>query len=290
VTSKAGSRRLAGASTAGLPPDLVEGALNEWRREWPTLDFSPVSVVARLIRAVGILEPQLDDTLRQFGLNRATFDTLTALRRAGQPYQRPARELAERCMRTSATLTTRIARLCDAGLVTRTPDPRDARSVLITLTSQGRAVVDAAAPPYLAAEADLLAGLDEDERAQLSEILQVLLWNIEAADLTEGTLEHAIPTLGIRVEPAHVALRKRRSVGLPERVGLLVSAVEAGSVAGLAGVQVGDLLTEIAGQQLRSALVLNRLLAEASSSRAVPLTIARGADDITVEISPSRAR
>ena len=45
------------------------------------------------------------------------------------------------------------------------------------------------------------------------------------------------PRLGIAVAPQHVARRLRRSVGLPERDGLLVRGVEDGSPAAAAGIQ-----------------------------------------------------
>src|SRR3954468_5119803 len=50
------------------------------------------------------------------------------------------------------------------------------------------------------------------------------------------------PTLGVAVAPAHVARRLRRSVGLPERDGVLVRGVEPGSPADAAGIAEGDLL------------------------------------------------
>jgi DNA-binding MarR family transcriptional regulator len=261
--------------------------VNAWRREWPTLDFSPVSVMARLIRVVHIVEPQLDDTLRQFGLNRASFDTLTALRRSGRPYRLSARQLAASCMRTSATLTTRIARLAEAGLVTREPDPRDARSVLITLTDEGRAVIDAAAPRYLAAEAELLAGLTAHERRQLGELLRLLLLSIEAPDESEETLERPIDVLGLRVEPPHIALRKRRSVGLPDRVGLLVSALDRGGSAAAAGLQIGDLITQVDGQEFRSAPMLNQALEARGRNPVRTITLVRGADEMRVQVTPT---
>jgi serine protease Do len=45
------------------------------------------------------------------------------------------------------------------------------------------------------------------------------------------------PRLGIAVAPSHVARRLRRSVGLPEREGILVRAVEDGGAAASAGVR-----------------------------------------------------
>src|SRR5262245_29236611 len=50
------------------------------------------------------------------------------------------------------------------------------------------------------------------------------------------------PTLGVAVAPTWVARKMRRAVGLPEREGLLVRAVEEGSPADRAGVERGDLI------------------------------------------------
>src|SRR5262249_20517561 len=55
--------------------------------------------------------------------------------------------------------------------------------------------------------------------------------------------------LGVALAPAHVARRLRASVGLPERDGLLVRAVEDGSPAAAAGIEAGDLLVTAAGRR-----------------------------------------
>jgi len=68
-----------------------------------------------------------------------------------------------------------------------------------------------------------------------------------AAVLRRGD-ERARPRLGIAVAPAHVARRLRRAVGLDERDGLLVRAVERGSAAEAAGVEKGDLVVAVDGE------------------------------------------
>ncbi|MFN2615847.1 MAG: S1C family serine protease [Thermoleophilaceae bacterium] len=62
--------------------------------------------------------------------------------------------------------------------------------------------------------------------------------------------------LGVAVAPPRVARRLRRAVGLPERTGLLVRAVEDGSPAELAGVATGDLLVSAGGRELDAAEAL----------------------------------
>jgi serine protease Do len=56
--------------------------------------------------------------------------------------------------------------------------------------------------------------------------------------------------LGVAIAPPRVARRMRRAVGLSDRSGLLVRAVEEDSPAGAAGVQRGDLLVGALGREL----------------------------------------
>ena len=73
------------------------------------------------------------------------------------------------------------------------------------------------------------------------------------------------PRLGVAVAPAHVARRLRRSVGLPERDGLLVRGVEDGSLAAKAGIQEGDLIVDVAGTAVTDADALLEALAAAAT-------------------------
>lgn len=88
------------------------------------------------------------------------------------------------------------------------------------------------------------------------------------------------PRLGIAVAPAHVARRLRRSVGLPERDGLLVRAVDDGSPAAGAGIREGDLIVRVGGTEVRDADGL--LDAMAGATTAVDVVVVRGAEELTV--------
>lgn len=89
--------------------------------------------------------------------------------------------------------------------------------------------------------------------------------------------------LGIAVAPARVARRLRRSVGLPERDGLLVRGVEDGSAAAVAGMAEGDLIVGIAGRAVTDA----DDLVDAINAATPPFEVAlvRGADDLTVTVA-----
>jgi len=88
--------------------------------------------------------------------------------------------------------------------------------------------------------------------------------------------------LGVAVAPAFVAARLRRSVGLPERDGILVRGVEDGSDADKAGIEQGDLIVEVAGKAIEDPDDLVEALAAASTP--FEIKIVRGTDERTVSV------
>ncbi len=91
--------------------------------------------------------------------------------------------------------------------------------------------------------------------------------------------------LGIAVAPPHVARRLRRAVGLPERDGVLVRAVEPESPAARAGLERGDLLALAAGRPLDSVDALYAVLDDVSGDRPLELTIVRGTEDRELSVA-----
>ncbi len=91
------------------------------------------------------------------------------------------------------------------------------------------------------------------------------------------------PRLGIAVAPAHVARRLRRSVGLPEREGILVRGVEDGSPAEAAGIAEGDLLVAAGSTAITDVDALHELLRDAVFP--LELTLVRGAEERTVTVN-----
>jgi S1-C subfamily serine protease len=90
-------------------------------------------------------------------------------------------------------------------------------------------------------------------------------------------------TLGVAVAPAAVAARLRRSVGLPEREGLLVRGVDEGSPADRAGIRQGDLLVAAGGAPLARAddlfVALDTLTGDELS-----IDFVRGTEELTVMV------
>jgi len=158
----------------GTERDGVDEILDQWARERPDLDVSPIAVIGRISRLARELERRLEVVYREQGLEGDWYDVLATLRRAGPPYTLRPTELTRTLMLTSSGTTKRLDRLERAGLIARTPDPGDRRGVLITLTDAGRALLDRAIEAHLANERRLLSGLSDTERAQLADLLRRL--------------------------------------------------------------------------------------------------------------------
>jgi serine protease Do len=92
--------------------------------------------------------------------------------------------------------------------------------------------------------------------------------------------------LGVAVAPGHVARRLRRSVGLPDRDGVLVRGVEDGSLADGAGVQEGDLIVSVGGRTIADPDDLMDALDSAGSS--FDVGVVRGAEELTVKVSEGK--
>ena len=85
-------------------------------------------------------------------------------------------------MLSSAGVTSRIDRLERRGFVRRLADPDDRRGVIIELTDEGLAVVDAAVAANSASERQLLARFEPEEIDELESLLRKLLKGLELSD------------------------------------------------------------------------------------------------------------
>jgi serine protease Do len=101
--------------------------------------------------------------------------------------------------------------------------------------------------------------------------------------------EAARPRLGVAVAPARVARRMRRAVGLPERDGVLVRAVEDGSPAERSGIERGDLIVAASGHAVDGVDALHRAMDEGSGNGALELTLVRGTEERKIEVDLGRS-
>ena len=105
---------------------------------------------------------------------------LSALRRAGDPFQLSPKQLLQQTLVSSGTMTNRIDRLVARRFVRREGDPADGRSVLVILTDDGRIRVDAAITRLVDVEDDLLRALSRGDRNRLAALLRKLSLSFDA--------------------------------------------------------------------------------------------------------------
>jgi DNA-binding MarR family transcriptional regulator len=170
------------SSTAAGPGTLdeVDRLVSAWRRERPDLDVSPLEVLSRVTRLARHLDRARRTAFTERGLETWEFDVLSALRRAGTPYQLSPGQLLTQTLVTSGTMTNRIDRLAAKGLVVRGPDPSDRRGVLVRLTDSGRELTDAALTSLLKNERELLSALPDTRLEVLADLLRELTVQFEA--------------------------------------------------------------------------------------------------------------
>ncbi|KJL34624.1 MarR family winged helix-turn-helix transcriptional regulator [Microbacterium azadirachtae] len=160
-----------GADHAG---DEVDRIVAAWNTQRPDLDFSPLEVLSRVDRLSRLLDRARRDVFRRSDLEPWEWDVLSALRRAGDPFQLSPKQLLLQTLVSSGTMTNRIDRLVGRRLVRREADPGDGRSVQVTLTDDGRVRVDAAITRLVDAEATLLSALSRSDRERLAALLRKL--------------------------------------------------------------------------------------------------------------------
>jgi DNA-binding MarR family transcriptional regulator len=160
--------------------DDVDVIVAAWRRERPDLDVSPLEVLSRVSRLARRLDLARGSAFSEHQLEGWAFDVLSALRRAGEPYELSPGQLVQETLVTSGTMTNRVDRLERSDFVERRPDPGDRRGVLVRLTPAGRDVVDSAMADLIEQEKSLLSELSGADRQELARLLRRMLAPLES--------------------------------------------------------------------------------------------------------------
>jgi DNA-binding MarR family transcriptional regulator len=149
-----------------------------WQRERPGTPVDSIGIVTPLWRLAKLFADDRRKLLTQAGVDPATLDLLSVLRRSGPPYELTTRELSRRTLVTAGAISQRVARAEAADLVARRPASDGTRAVVVTLTPTGHDLVERTVDAVLSRESDLLSSLSDRQRATLAAQLQRLLTNV----------------------------------------------------------------------------------------------------------------
>lgn len=161
------------------PADRAAEIATAWAREQPGLPVASIGILTRIWQVAKLASDDRRRTLAAIGMDAATLDLLSTLRRAGAPYRLSTRELTARCMVTAGAITQRVDRAQGSGLVQRLPPEAGTRVVLVELTAEGHRAVEAAVGALLAHEQGLVDVLDSSQQTELASLLAALLQRLQ---------------------------------------------------------------------------------------------------------------
>ncbi|GLZ77456.1 hypothetical protein Afil01_22630 [Actinorhabdospora filicis] len=145
----------------------------------------PSGFMDEFTRATKLVRALADAGLRKHGLHLGQNLVLAALAREDG---RTPGELAATLNVTTPTITKMATRMAAAGLLTRRRDDRDNRLVRLWLTDAARELCQPVEEQRRALSESLLAGLDDEDRARLIDLLRRVSEN--AGRLHDGPVDH----------------------------------------------------------------------------------------------------
>ncbi len=163
-------------TTPDQPPiDRADQIARAWQREQPGIPVGSIGILTRIHQAAKLLADQRRRALTSIGMDAATLDLLSTLRRSGPPYRLSTRDLTTRCLVTAGAITQRVDRAERDGLVHRLAVRRGSRTVLVELTDGGHRAVERAVGELLTHEQTLVDRMDPEEQQELARLLAVFL-------------------------------------------------------------------------------------------------------------------
>jgi MarR family transcriptional regulator, transcriptional regulator for hemolysin len=115
------------------------------------------------------------DALRASGLTLAQFSLLDLIEKEGIRFPTA---LARKLDIESSTMAAILKRAERDGLVLRSPDPKDARGIVVEVTEQGRGLLPEARRALAAVEQKLTKDIDAQDLESARKAMQAMLLNL----------------------------------------------------------------------------------------------------------------
>lgn len=158
----------------------VEELIKRFEQNWPQEHQKAGPTTVRLIRAGDIMLSIARKRFEQFGLTPAEFDTLSTLRKLGEPYEAGPSNICQANLLSSGGLTKVLNNLEQRGLIARHSHVTDKRSRLVRLTGDGLKLIEAAMASVLDSHDSLFSVIfTEEESAQLNQLLSKFHHQVE---------------------------------------------------------------------------------------------------------------
>lgn len=134
--------------------------------------------VQRVITALHSVTRKLDRwytrQLADLDLSSGEFGVITQLATADHCRLTPS-VLADSLGVAASSMTHRLDRMTERGLVARATDPANRTRVLVSLTADGWALFEAATKEANVVESDTLSGLSPAQRVELATLLEIVI-------------------------------------------------------------------------------------------------------------------
>ena len=138
--------------------------------------------VQRVITAVNSVSRKLEQwytrQLVDLDLSHGEWSVVAQLATSEGRPMTPSR-LADATNVAASSMTHRLDKMTERGLVRRSPDPDNRTRVLVELTTQGWELFEAAVREANVVESDVLAGLKREERDRLAALLEVVISGLD---------------------------------------------------------------------------------------------------------------
>jgi DNA-binding MarR family transcriptional regulator len=172
-------------TTPHQPPfDRADQIARAWQRERPEMPVGSIGIFTRIQQAAKVLSDHRRRILTSIGMDAATLDLLSTLRRSGPPYRLSTRELSTRCLVTAGAITQRVDRAERNGLVRRLATQPGSRLVPVELTDEGHQSIERAVGQLLTYEQSLVDNMNVEDQHELARLLAVFLHSLPTATVS----------------------------------------------------------------------------------------------------------
>lgn len=124
-----------------------------------------------LTRALDSVRKSIEKEIRSYGLNPTEFAVLELLYNKGE---QTVQKIGEKVLIASSSITYVVDKLEKKNLILRTPNPEDRRITQVSITEEGKALMDDIFPGHAKAVQRILEGLTMEEKEEVISQLKKL--------------------------------------------------------------------------------------------------------------------